>query len=110
MMLFVYGTLMDEALVRRLTGRSFRKEPAGLPGYRRCVRAGGYAYIVPDAAASVDGWVLRDLHVAALRIFDDYEDEGRLYRRTEVTILIGNVPTRVMTYVGIPEAHGAPPA
>jgi gamma-glutamylcyclotransferase (GGCT)/AIG2-like uncharacterized protein YtfP len=110
MMLFVYGTLMDDALVHQLTGRSFRTEPAVLAGYRRCVPAGGYPYIVPDAAASVQGRVLHDVDTAALRIFDDYEDEGRLYRRTEVVVTLGDIPGRVMTYVGVPSAHRAPPA
>ena len=101
MNLFVYGTLMDDALVARLTGQRFRKEPAALHGYRKVLPAGGYPYIVTDARGVVDGFVLREVGTAALRAFDRYEDEGRLYRRTVVVVNIGGREEHVWTYVGL---------
>jgi gamma-glutamylcyclotransferase (GGCT)/AIG2-like uncharacterized protein YtfP len=99
--LFVYGTLMDNALVLELTGRSFRKAPAQLPGYRKVTPEGDYPYIVPDAAEAVQGLVLRDVDDEALRAFDAYEDE-RLYLRREVTVSVAGARQACMAYVRRP--------
>jgi gamma-glutamylcyclotransferase (GGCT)/AIG2-like uncharacterized protein YtfP len=96
--LFVYGTLMDDGLVVELTGRSFRKEQAQLPGYRKVTPDGDYPYIVPDAAETVAGVVLRDVDDDALRAFDVYEDE-RLYLRREVTVTVAGNRQTCIAYV-----------
>jgi gamma-glutamylcyclotransferase (GGCT)/AIG2-like uncharacterized protein YtfP len=105
--LFVYGTLMDDALVCELTGRRFSKESAVLPGYRKVVPDGGYAYIVPDADAVVEGFVLVGVDDEALRIFDRYEDERHLYQRVDVTVTVGNRTCRSMVYEGSVDALDA---
>ena len=97
--LFVYGTLMEDDLVHGLTGRRFRKEPAVLTGYRKIVPPGGHPQIVPAADSQVDGFVLRDVDADALEIFDRYEDEGRLYRRTNVTVIVAGAPQPAAVYV-----------
>ena len=99
--LFVYGTLMDDTLVAALIGRGFRKEAAVLSGYRKMTPAGGYPYITPDASGVVEGFLLRDVDAEALRVFDGYEDEGRLYRRTEVIVSVGGREERAMVYAGV---------
>jgi gamma-glutamylcyclotransferase (GGCT)/AIG2-like uncharacterized protein YtfP len=99
--LFVYGTLMDDALVLELTGRSFRKERARLPGYRKVMPEGDYPYIVPDAGETVEGLILRDVDDEALRAFDVYEDE-RLYLRHEVSVTIAGYPQTCIAYVRHP--------
>jgi gamma-glutamylcyclotransferase (GGCT)/AIG2-like uncharacterized protein YtfP len=105
--LFVYGTLMDETLVQRLTGRRFARLPAVLPEFERLQNAGGYPYVVPRAGARVTGWLLRDVDDASLARLDDYEDEGRLYRRMEVVVhlraAVGQEPrvARCHTYAGV---------
>lgn len=96
--LFVYGTLMDDALVMQLTGRRFRKEPARLPAYRKVAPEDDYPYIVRDGACVVEGFVLCDLDEEALRAFDLYEDE-RLYRRAPVTVDLGGTPRECLVYV-----------
>ena len=105
MNLFVYGTLRDAALVRRLTGRSFVVEAAVLRGYRRFAPAGSYPYIASDPAGEVDGDVLRDVDAAALQAFDAYEDEGRLYRRVEVRVTIAGRSEPAQAYVGLAAAR-----
>ena len=101
--LFAYGTLMDEAVVFELTGRRFRRQTARLVGYRRLSPQGGYPYIVPDRDGVVDGLVLREIDADVLRAFDTYEEEGRLYRRTEVMVSVAGRPTSAWTYVGVPD-------
>jgi len=96
MNLFVYGTLRDEAFVRRLTGRAFAVEAAVLYGYRRFEPPGSYPYIVPDPTSEV-----HDIDAAALRAFDAYEDEGRLYRRVEVPITVAARVEAAQVYVGL---------
>ncbi|MCS7174014.1 MAG: gamma-glutamylcyclotransferase [Armatimonadetes bacterium] len=89
--LFVYGTLRDPRLVRRLTGRTFPTEPACLPGWRllspRQTRS-GYPEIVPDLRASVSGLVLHDVDSASLSVLDAYE-EGYVRRRVQVLVATG---------------------
>jgi gamma-glutamylcyclotransferase (GGCT)/AIG2-like uncharacterized protein YtfP len=101
MELFVYGTLMDDRVVASLTGQHLRKEPAALRGYRRVLPAVGYPYIMTDAQGVVDGFVLHNVGAEALRAFDKYEDEGRLYRRTEVVINVAGREEPAWTYVGV---------
>ncbi len=106
--LFVYGTLMDEARVRAVTGRSFPSRRARLDDHARIEPAGGYPYIVPRAGARVHGLLLEDVDDAALRALDRYEDEGRLYVRRSVEVVAGDRRVRCETYVGagIREARG----
>jgi gamma-glutamylcyclotransferase (GGCT)/AIG2-like uncharacterized protein YtfP len=99
--LFVYGTLMDDALVVQLTGRRFFKVSARLEGYRKYLFAGSYAQIRPEPGAYVEGCLLQNVDCEALRAFDDYEDEGRMYRRTAVTVLVRGLPCPAVTYVGL---------
>jgi gamma-glutamylcyclotransferase (GGCT)/AIG2-like uncharacterized protein YtfP len=99
--LFVYGTLMDDALVTELTGQHFRKQAAALEGYRKFVPGGGYPCIVRDDSAQVEGFVLYDVDAASVRAFDRYEDEGRLYRRAEVVVTVAGRRQRVCAYVAV---------
>jgi gamma-glutamylcyclotransferase (GGCT)/AIG2-like uncharacterized protein YtfP len=99
--LFVYGTLMDDVVVAQLTGRRFAKHRAQLAGYRKCTPCGGYPYIVPDDEGHVEGLVLRDVTNEALQAFDEYEDEGRLYRRVEVPVTIAGQAARAFAYVAV---------
>ncbi len=103
--LFVYGTLMDDGVICALTGRRFPKKPAVLSGYRKVVPDGGYPYIVPDADAVTDGFVILGLDDEALRILDRYEDEGCLYRRIEVVATVDDRPLPCMAYGAV---AGAP--
>ena len=99
MNLFVYGTLVDDALVVQLTGRRFPRRAARLQGYRKHVPAGSYPFVVPDEDGMVEGVVLEGIDADALRAFDAYEDEGQLYRRVEVTITVAGLPQRAFVYV-----------
>ena len=95
--LFVYGTLLDDAVVAQLTGRRFPKQSARLGGYRKHTPAGGYPYIVPDVDGAVDGVVLSGIDDDAVRAFDEYE--GHLYRRIAVTVTVGAQPHHAFVYV-----------
>ena len=90
---------MDDALVVQLTGRRFSKCAAVLVGYRKHAPSGDYPYIVVDDAAAVEGLVLQDIDAEALRAFDQYEDEGHLYKRVEVTVTVGGESQRAFVYV-----------
>jgi gamma-glutamylcyclotransferase (GGCT)/AIG2-like uncharacterized protein YtfP len=96
--LFVYGTLLDDVRVRKVAGRTFRRRPAVLAGHRRVWPPDGYPSIVADAGASVAGDLLDGIDGAALAAFDAYEDEGRLYRREEVTVTCGDAAVRCFVY------------
>ena len=77
MRLFFYGTLLDPALLRRLTGRPAMLQPAVLHGFRR-VRLRGTPY---PTLAPGRGTVFGALYVAdraALRRLNAYE--GPRYR------------------------------
>jgi len=96
--IFVYGTLLDNGLVVQLTGRRFPRCAAQLRGYRKHTPAGSYPYVVPDDNGVVEGVVLREIDSEALRALDEYEDEGQLYRRIEVTITVAGWPQRAFVY------------
>ena len=96
--LFVYGTLLDDAQVRTVAGRTFARRPAVLAGHRRVWPRGGHPSIVADPAASVAGDLLDGVDADALAAFDAYEDEGRLYRREEATVTSAGAPVRCFVY------------
>ena len=99
--LFVYGTLLDDAVVEQVTGRRFVKHAAELVGYRRYTPANQYPYIVPANDCTVEGALLCEVDSVALQAFDSYEDEGRLYRRVEVTVGVAGQPRRAFVYVAV---------
>ena len=96
--LFVYGTLLDDAQVRAVAGRTFPRRAAVLAGHRRVWPSGGYPSIVADPDASVAGDLLDGVDETALVAFDAYEDEGRLYRREEATVTTGGETVRCFVY------------
>ncbi len=93
--LFVYGTLRDPALVKKLTGRSFVTEVAWLLDYQRRQSRNSYPFVVPAKGRRVRGFLLRNVSAASLAALDRYECEGVLYER---------VPARVRTARGTESA------
>jgi len=91
---------MEPARVERVTGRRFAGCPATLHGWTRTIASHGYPVIHPSSDDTVDGIVLDGLDAAALRALDVYEDEGRLYLRRQVTVLVEDEEIPCETYVG----------
>ena len=105
--IFVYGTLRDEALVRRLLGRRLPSKPAVLEGYCRTLDASiGYPVVHPLAGASVDGRLLEPVDQDALAALDAYE--GPDYRRVIVRVQTGD-GRAVDAYTYVPTAPAAEP-
>lgn len=100
MNLFVYGTLMSEELVYSLTRRRFPRCDAELPGFARFVPPMGYPYILPQAGAQVRGVVLFGIDPVSLAALDHYEDEGSLYHRCHVQVMVQGHSVPCDTYVG----------
>jgi len=86
--LFVYGTLLDDEVVRRLTGRVFPKRPATLDGFERVAPPGDYPYIVHRAGSRVAGCLLDGVDAASLARLDAYEGDG--YVRTALEATLGD--------------------
>ena len=103
--LFVYGTLMDDARLERVTGQRFARRAARLEGFERIAPARGYPYVVPRAGAHVEGHLIVDVDAASLRKLDAYEDEGRLYFRRPVEVVVGLERVSCETYVGNADQH-----
>jgi gamma-glutamylcyclotransferase (GGCT)/AIG2-like uncharacterized protein YtfP len=97
---FVYGTLMADNVVLQLTGRAFERHPARLHGYRRVEEPGSYPYILPSAADTVTGSLLREVDGRAMEALDRYEGEGDLYFRVETVAETENGCLPCFTYVG----------
>lgn len=96
---FTYGTLMCADIMSTVGGCSVTGEPATLAGFaRRAVRDEDYPGIRPDADASVEGVLYRDIDTTALARLDAFE--GEQYRRetVEVTLADGSCVT-ADTYV-----------
>ena len=84
--LFVYGTLLNDELVRELTGRVFLKRPATLDGFERVEPPGDYPYITRKPGASVGGCLLDGVDAASLARLDAYEGDGYVRTTLEVTL------------------------
>lgn len=95
---------MDERLVRSLTGRSFPRTPAVLHDFERTQRPGDYAFIRPRPGGRVDGVLLSKIDELSLVRFDEYEEEGRLYRRIEVSVVCAGAIHPCFTYCALAPA------
>lgn len=95
--LFVYGTLLQPAIMQQVTGRIFPALPASLPGYQ-CYRLRNRTYpgIIVQANASVNG-VVYQINRRALRLIDLYEDG--CYKRQVVTVTTTLGSVQAYTYV-----------
>jgi len=99
--LFVYGTLLDEAVLRAVLGDGvdhLTQQPALLRGFGRwTVHGAVYPGIWPASGASTPGRVLRDLSLAQLDVLDAFE--GEEYRREAVTVESGSQRVQAGVYV-----------
>lgn len=97
--LFVYGTLMCDAIMHSVSGVQPSPLPATLKGYRRyAIKAEPYPAIIPQQDAIVEGVVYRGITPAAWQRLDAYE--GELYTRQRVSVeLVQGGTTEAETYV-----------
>ncbi len=87
--LFVYGTLMNPLVQKRVFGRITLGELDRLVGYRKdLIRLGSgvYPIIRPQARGLVEGMVIQ-VTLAELKLIDQYE--GNIYQRKRVKLASG---------------------
>jgi gamma-glutamylcyclotransferase (GGCT)/AIG2-like uncharacterized protein YtfP len=97
MRLFVYGTLCDARLRRRLAGRALAVQPAELPGWRR-VRLRFTPYpTLRRARARVAGLLLQ-ADAVTLRRFAAYE--GARYRLRPVRVRRDGRTVAALAWIG----------
>jgi gamma-glutamylcyclotransferase (GGCT)/AIG2-like uncharacterized protein YtfP len=87
--LFVYGTLLEPAIQKRVFGRITSGQPDKLAGYKKdCVWLAGneYPIIRPKAGGIIEGAVL-SVTLAELALIDQYE--GDAYQRHKVRLVSG---------------------
>ena len=98
MVLFVYGSLMAEEVLKILIGRVPKMQPAMLANYARHPVAGAcFPAIVANKRASVEGRLLEDLSPPDLAVLDFFEDEE--YVRTAVNVVAGGETKPCTAYV-----------
>jgi gamma-glutamylcyclotransferase (GGCT)/AIG2-like uncharacterized protein YtfP len=106
---FLYGTLMDPAVARRIAGQDrFVREarPALLAGYRRVLLRGTpYPTLVRDARGVVHG-LLAEVPPSVLRRLSAYE--GPLYRFVAVRVLCAGATLAARAWIA-PEGRAIPP-
>ncbi|PWZ24745.1 AIG2-like protein D [Zea mays] len=87
---FVYGTLMEEEVVRVLLGRAPpSSSPALLPDHRRfSLRGRVYPAILPARGHAVSGKVIQGLTDRELHVFDMFEDEEYVKTTVEVSLTV----------------------
>jgi gamma-glutamylcyclotransferase (GGCT)/AIG2-like uncharacterized protein YtfP len=113
--LFVYGTLREPAVRRRVLGghREIATCPAVLLGHDRRLFPGfEYWFVVPaEADARVDGELMLGLSDDDLVILDDYEDlDAGLYVRAMVRVETADGERDAWTYRRGPAALPAAPS
>jgi len=102
--LFVYGSLLEPSLRRRLLGREIAAKPATLSGYRAYyLNNQGYPALRRMAGGVTPGMLLQGLSYEDLRRLDRYE--GELYYRRKLKIRQGFASTRAWVYT-LRKGHG----
>lgn len=97
--LFVYGTLRDKPVQKKLLGRTLDLSKYTLLGYKKIwstVKRKRYPFIIPEKGHMVHGFVAR-VSQKELSILDRYE--GKSYERKPVKLHSG---VRAFTYLGAP--------
>ncbi len=87
--LFVYGTLRDKEVQKKVYGRSQSGEPDKLHGYAKStivINNNTYPILVENKSGSVDGFVL-NINSDELKKIDEYETKA--YRRVQVMLESG---------------------
>jgi gamma-glutamylcyclotransferase (GGCT)/AIG2-like uncharacterized protein YtfP len=98
--LFVYGTLMDDSHVRLLLKRIAPSVPAKLYNYMRVAPAWSFPFIVKQHGAVTGGRILKGLSREEIKVLDDFEVEGHLFKRQLTVVRTARGRQRCMTYVG----------
>ncbi len=83
--LFVYGSLLESGVRRRLLGCEVAILPARLPGYER--RKARYFYVQERSGAETSGLLLMGLAGTQLEIIDVYEEVPLLYQRRRAQVI-----------------------
>jgi gamma-glutamylcyclotransferase (GGCT)/AIG2-like uncharacterized protein YtfP len=98
--IFVYGTLMSELIINKLTGKTFRWQPATLNGYKRfCVKDCDYPAILTDVYSVTKGLLIENLDDLSLDIISFYE--GDEYEKKKVTVSIDGKPEAALTFIWV---------
>ena len=83
--LFTYGTLMNEALMQRLTGKTFKWCEAMLHDYKRVmVKGEDFPGIIPFKGDTVRGRLYFGVDNESLKRINEYEDEFYELKRVSV--------------------------
>ena len=98
--LFVYGTLMDDNHVRLLIKRVVPSVPAKLYNYMRVAPSWSFPFIVKQHGAVTEGRILKGLSPEDMKVLDDFEVEGHLFRRQLTVVRTARGRRRCMTYAG----------
>lgn len=87
--LFVYGTLRDENVQKKVFGRIAKSARDALVGYKKSeIVIGGETYpvLVPDSGSIIEGRVL-EISPKELKLIDEYETDA--YKRVKVVLKSG---------------------
>lgn len=98
--LFAYGTLMDDNHVRLLLKRLVPSVPAKLYNYMRVAPSWSFPFIVKQHGAVTEGRILRGLSLEDMKVLDEFEVEGHLFKRQAAVVRTARGRQRCMTYVG----------
>lgn len=107
--LFIYGSLRDSRIFQSVSGLRFARkaskidsetlfaEPALLPRYRKVSPDNVYYYAIAARSSRIDGLVIHDIPVPAMREIDRYE--GKRYERESVEVNTANGPIEAEAYL-----------
>lgn len=95
---FLFGTLLDEALRAVVAGTPLPGRPATLPGWQlRRAAAGDYPVLAEAPGAAAEGLLVEDVAEAVLARLDHYES-GFAYRREEASVETAEGPRPAWVY------------
>lgn len=101
--LFAYGTLMSEEIIKAVIGFVPEKKQGTISGFRRyAIKNAHYPGVKPAESSSVEGVVYLSIDREAWRRLDLFE--GNMYYRREVVVVLDDgVRTEAEVYVVKPE-------
>lgn len=98
--IFVYGTLLSQKIIKKLTGKTFKTSAAVLSGYKKySIKDCDYPAIIQQDDSTTFGLVIENVDELSSNTISFYE--GTEYKKKKVNVLINNNATEVLVYAWV---------
>ncbi len=102
--LFVYGSLNNDYYLQLLTGVTLPNDTGLLLNHRRIQPENSFSFALPWKGFTIEGRLLYHVTPDIIKKLDDYESEGKLYKRKIAQVQVKEEIIEAWVYIGKPKS------